>query len=352
MRAGCLGEDQAQIQQGVIAMSILSDIYVAARTRDIRNANTADPPVLVVRRGSEILFSQQLAGGHDRFARGGGAVWRFPVRDANLDHADLVLLLRASSDDAWAFEHVIIWGTTQVAGEEVVIPLASSLDYRRGRAISTDGNEGWPERQIGSVGRGLDTTRAERIIVIAATSPYGDLFPPATERPFPIQEWLDNTGTTASVTLQAGAADRLLLSYTLPTVYGGTLETGRGAFLVTDLAVPFGRRDVKDGRFTLSIDGLNSWVPAYFAVFGVGPEDGTPRVLIPFVAATGDQLKVLATGERGFHSLVLPKARVLHTVGSSDVVDPDDLDGVLARRVSADKLTAPVAAANGGAAAG
>lgn len=313
-------------------MSILSDIYIAARTRSGRTPATRDMPILVARRGTSVVFSEMLYGGTQRVGRDASGVWRFGVRAANLDHADLVFSLQASGDDAWAFEHVIIWGTTGTAGEEIVIPLASSLDRRRGQFISTDPSEGPGERKILSVGRGQDTTRAERIIVIAATSPYGDEFPPAKEESADF--WYDGPGSGGSLTLQAGGAGRLLVSYTLPRLLGAhSLDAGKAAFLMADLAAPFGRNDVQDGRFTIGIDGADRWIPAFFAVFGVGPDTGTPRVLIPFVAATGDRLKVMSSQERGFHTMVLPKARVLQAV-SPDVVQPDEREGVLMARVA------------------
>jgi hypothetical protein len=322
-------------------MSILSDIYIAARTRSVGNASTEDMPVLVARRGTSIVFSEKLYGARQRVGRDASAVWRFSIRAANLDHADLSFSLQASGDDAWAFEHVIIWGTTGPVGDEIVIPLASSLDRRRGQYISTDASEGPSERKILTVGRDQDTTRAERIIVIAATAPYGDEFPSATAVPHPPMEnhWYDSPTSSSSLTLQAGAPDRLLLSYTLPTLLGGSaLREGRAALLVTDLAAPFSRDAVKDGRFTITIENVDKWVPAFFAVFGVGPETGTPRVLIPFVATTGDRLKVMSSMERGFHTMVLPTAKVLRAV-SPHVVEPDDREGVLLSRAA----TAPEA---------
>ena len=122
------------------------------------------------------------------------------------------------------------------------------------------------------------------------------------------------------------------MSYTLPaTMAGGNLQRGEAAFFKADLAASFSRQDVEDGTFTLSIDGADSWVPNYFAVFGIGPEFGTPRVLIPFVATTGYPLHVMSSDTaKGRHTLRLPKARVLRQVDVTDAVDHDDIDGVLA----------------------
>ena len=43
-------------------MPILAELYVAARTRNVEDADTDDLPVLVVRRGSNIVFTTVRCG--------------------------------------------------------------------------------------------------------------------------------------------------------------------------------------------------------------------------------------------------------------------------------------------------
>src|SRR6187402_2954797 len=109
-------------------MPILAEIYVATRTRNTEDADTENLPVLVVRRASNIVFTRPLYGGSFRMARGAGALWRFDVREFNLDSADLHFELHAASKDAWSPEHVIVWGISGRVGDELVIPLAAFLD--------------------------------------------------------------------------------------------------------------------------------------------------------------------------------------------------------------------------------
>jgi hypothetical protein len=320
-------------------MPLLAELYVAARTRNVEDADTDDLPVLVVKRGPNIVFSKPLFGGSSRVARGAGAVWRFDMREANLDSADLSFELHASGDDAWAPEHVIVWGINGRVGDERVIPLAGFLDLATptthpdaGTWISTDTSEGERILFIPSVERGRDATRARRLIVVCATDPYGGMFPAAVGP----RTSFEAQGTSASVTLQGGAAGRLFLSYTLPaTGVGGNLQRGEGAFFIVDLAAPFSRQDLDGGAFTLTIQQFDEWVPDYFAVFGVDTTRAGPRALIPFVAASAFELKIMSSDSaRGFHSVVLPTARVFAQITSPDVVDPDDLGGVLAARVA------------------
>jgi hypothetical protein len=316
-------------------MPILAELYVATRTRNTADADTENLPVLVVQRGSDVVFTKPLFGGGFRMARGAGAVWRFDVREVNLDSAGLNVQLWASGDDAWSPEHVIAWGISGLVGDERVIPLAAFLDLaspvtpaESGVWISSDASEGERILFVPPVGRGRDATRARRLIVISATDPYGGMFPAAAG---PGGDFED-TGTVGPLTLQAGGAGRLLLSYTLPVTPQGDLAHGQGAFYVVDLAAPFSRSDLQGGAFTLTIESDDWWMPDYFAVFGVDTVNAGPRALIPFVAASAFELRQMSSDpSEGWHSVVLPTAKVLPQAPIRPDVDVDDLEGVLAR---------------------
>jgi hypothetical protein len=316
-------------------MPRLDELYVAARTRNVEDADTEDLPVLVVKRGPDIVFTKPLFGGDSMTARGAGSVWRFDVREVNLDSADLNIELHASGDDAWSPEHVIVWGISGRVGDELVIPLAAFLDLANpltpadgGVWISTDTSEGERILFVPSVGRGRDATRARRLIVIVATDAYPAMFPAAVGPGGDFEE----TGTDGPVTLQGGGAGRLFLSYTLPATPQGDLGHSASAFYIVDLAAPFGRNDLEGGAFTLTIGSEDWWKPDYFAVFGVDTRNAGPRALIPFVAASAFELRQMSSDpSEGFHSFVLPTAKVIPQLPIPPTnVDPDDLGGVLA----------------------
>ena len=315
-------------------MPILSELYVATRTRNTKDAETNNLPVLVVKRGSDTVFSKPLFGGSSRTARGAGAVWRFDVREINLDLADLSIQLWASGNDAWSPEHVIAWGISGRVGDERVIPLAAFLDLAspvtpagNGIWISGDTSEGERIFFVPSVDRGRDGTRARRLIVIAATDAYGGMFPAAAG---PGGDFAD-TGTVGPVTLQGGAPGRLFLNYTLPATPQGDLAHGAAAFYIVHLAAPFSRSDLDGGAFTLTIEFEDWWKPDYFAVFGVDTDNFGPRVLIPFVAASAFELRQMSSDpSEGWHSVLLPTAKVLPQRPIVPDVDIHDVDGVLA----------------------
>ena len=330
-------------------MPILAELYVATRTRNTSDADTENLPVLVVKRDTDIVFTKPLFGGDFRMRRGAGAVWRFDVREVNLDSADLRIELWASGNDAWSPEHVIAWGISgERVGDERVIPLAAFLDLAspvtpEGSGVWISGDTGEGERIlfVPSVGRGRDATRARRLIVISATDAYGAMFPAAAG---PGGDFED-TGTVGPLTLQAGGAGRMLLSYTLPATPQGDLEHGEGAFYVVDLAAPFSRVDCEGGTFTLTIESEDWWKPDYFAVFGVDTAIFGPNALIPFVAASAFELRQMSSDpSEGWHSVVLPTAKVLPQRIRPDAdVDADDIGGVLAARTPHTEEQEPLA---------
>jgi len=318
-------------------MPILAELYVATRTRNVEDADTDDAPLLVVKRGANTVFTQKLLGGNSQFSRAAGGVTRFDIRDANINSANLTFELHASGDDAWSPEHVIVWGISGRVGDERVIPLAAFLDLATpvtpadgGRWLSTDTSEGDRTLSIPSVGRGSNSTRARRVIVVCATDPYGGMFN-GSQGP---GGSLEDTGSANFVTLQGGGAGRLFLSYTLPSTPQADLGHGSGAFYIVDLAAPFGRVDLQGGAFTLTIAADDWWVPDYFAVFGVDTVIGGPKVLIPFVAASAFELKRMSSDpSEGVHSFVLPTAKVLPAFDLPDeVFDPGSVGGVIAAR--------------------
>jgi hypothetical protein len=319
-------------------MAILTELYVATRTRNVADADTDDPPKLIVNRGATTVFSDKLLGGSGQFNRAAGGVTRFDVSSASIDSANLSFELQPTGKDAWSPEHVIIWGISKTrTGEERVIPLAAFLDLATpvtpadgGRWLSLDTSEGDQALAIPSVGRGSNSTRARRVIVVVATAAYGGMVP-GTQGP---GGKLADAGSDGPVTLQGGGAGRLFLSYTLPATPQGDLGEGAGAFYIVDLAARFGRADLAGGAFTLTIGSEDWWVPEYFAVFGVDSEIGGPKVLIPFVAAGAPLLKRMSSDpSEGVHSFVLPTAQVLPSVNvPPEVVDPDDVGGVSAAR--------------------
>ena len=311
-------------------MAYLREIYLALRTRNSSDAETDNPPVLVVKGGSEVLYSHRLPGSY-LSDRGAGAVFSFDVAEAKLDSANLTFELWASGSDAWSPEHVILWGISGDRPAGITIPLAAFLDLANpltpeggGIWVSGDTSEGDRMLFIPGVGRGTDGTRARRLIVVSATDPYATMFPTAVG---PGGDFAD-TGTVGPLTLQAGVPGKMLLDYTLPQTPQSDQDHGGAAFYIVDLAAPFGRSDLAGGAFTLTIGSEDWWKPDYFAVFGADTERFGPNALIPFVAASAFELKQMSSdSSEGWHSIVLPNAKVIpqRRFPDDNVGDLDDV---------------------------
>ncbi len=296
-------------------MARLTELYVATRTRNINDADTDNPPTLLVSRGAQDLFLVPLDADMAGLGRGRSAIFRIDVADQGLDSDGLVLRLIASGDDAWAPEHVIAWGISGRLPDVRVAPLGALIDLATpltassaGIWLSTDSSEGVPEVALRPVGPGRGTTRAWRLLVVCATDQYPNMFPGG---PGPGGSASD-TGTAGPVTLQAGAPGRLVLSYLLPKTPQGDLARSHACFYLTELAAPFSRADVAGGQFTLTLASDDWWVPDYFAVFGLDTISGQPNVLIPFVHAPAIALERMSTDpSEGWPSNGLPTAQVV-----------------------------------------
>jgi hypothetical protein len=277
-------------------MALLKDIYIATRTRNVEDAGTTNAPKLLVSRGSQDLLLVPLEGDIDGLGRGRAAVFKIDVLDQKLDSANLVVRLLASGDDAWAPEHILVWGvaveTPAVQGNNGIAPLAALIDIAlpgsarsAGIWLSTDSSEGVSEILVSPIAPPLPTlppSRAQRIIVIVATDQYPSMWDPG---PGPGGN-REDVGTNGPVTLQAGRfGGPLFVSYQLPKTPQGDLARGHANFYLTLVAGAFGLDDDdigSDGVFTLTINSQDWWIPDYFAVFGIDSSVGQPATLIPF----------------------------------------------------------------------
>lgn len=325
-------------------MPRLTELYVATRTRNVENAGTDHPPVLLVSRAGQDLFQVPLDLDMAGMERGKASLNRLDVADLALDSEDLEFRLLAGGDDAWALEDAIAWGIAGRLPRLVTVPLAALLGLASaftpasgGTWLSTDTDEGVASVALRPVTAGTRTLRAWRLIVIAVTEPHAGFEPGGG--PGPSVGEMSDVGTAGPLTLQAGGPGRLLLSYTIPRTPQGDLGVGNANFYITDLAAPFSRADVEGGQFTLTLESSDWWVPDYFAVFGIDTTFGQPNALIPFVHAPAISLeRMSADTSEGWHTNGLPTALV---PPPSPVLPPTVIgglvDAVAARMASGDK---------------
>lgn len=326
-------------------MPRLNELFVAIRTRNVEDAGTDDAPSLLVNRAGQDLFEVPLDGDREGLGAGHAAIFRIDVSDQALDSEALELRLLAGGDDAWAPEHVVVWGIAGRLPREVVVPLAAEIELASlltadsaGTWLSTDSSEGVRSLLLRPVGSGSRTTRAWRMIAIFVTNPYPRFLPGGPGPGGPLEE----TGTDGPVTLQAGGPGRLVLSYQIPSTPQGDLYSGHANLYLADLAAPFSRADVEGGSFTLTIGSTDWWMPSYVAVFGLDTTFGQPNLLIPLVHAPAISLEQMsADPHEGVHTNALPSALAIEpgpplppVVGPiGGVLQPRDAEGARPRKV-------------------
>jgi hypothetical protein len=220
------------------------------------------------------------------------------------------------------------------------MPIAVGIDlatpmtpHDEGIWLSTDTSEGINTVFLKVIGPGRRRVAARRLAVVVATDPYPNMFP-ASPGPVGVGHDYEDRGSDGPLTLQAGGAGNLLLSYTLPQTPQGDLGYTQAGFYVPDLAAPFSRADTSGGAFTLTMGGEDYWMPDYFGVCGLDTSFGDPNVLIPFVAVSAFVLPQMSTDpSEGWRTVVLPVAlviepRLVPPVATGEVV------GAIAARVA------------------
>jgi hypothetical protein len=316
-------------------MPRLAELYIATRTRNLSDAGTSDAPALLVSRGPQDLLQVPLDSDDNGLRRGKAALFRVDVDHRAVDSEDLELRLIASGNDAWAPEQIIAWGVTSQTDDLRVVPLGGLIDLATpvtersaGVWLSTDSDEGVSTLALMPLSQGAPRTRARRLIVVVATSQYIG-FPIAGPGP---GGPLDATGTGSGVTLQAGRPGGMLMHYKFPETPQDDVARGRANFYMTSIPGPFGRADLADGSFVLSIAGRDWWAPVYVGVFGLDASQGQPTVLIPFVhAPTRSLLQMSSDPSEAWESNRLPTAQVVAPDFTAPV-ELGDLAGVLAAR--------------------
>jgi hypothetical protein len=88
-------------------MPRFTEIYVAARTRNVEDADTEDLPILVLNRAGTDIARLPLQG--NDLGTGKSEIYRIDVADQGIDSEGVSSVrLEASGDDAWSPEHIIV----------------------------------------------------------------------------------------------------------------------------------------------------------------------------------------------------------------------------------------------------
>jgi hypothetical protein len=157
-------------------MGVLESLWVAARTKNISDAATDKALVLIINELGVDKLQEKLAGPSQK-----SKIWEVHVQGRDIHVENLTnssIRIGITGDDAWAPEHVLIWGQ-EATGK--IVPIAA--EWLLETKLSTDTSEGkltFPLRRINfptinaNVGILDKTAEIKQLLVITSTADVTD----------------------------------------------------------------------------------------------------------------------------------------------------------------------------------
>jgi hypothetical protein len=204
-----------------------------------------------------------------------------PFETSDLTNSSVRLGIRG--DDAWAPEHVFVFGRAQ----RTLVPVAIETDLDT--TLSTDANEGHLTMPLRLVTPGNSTTVIRRLLLLVGTS------------------GTDDAGTDSDIELEITAGS-VALTRRIPSTPQDDQEEWRSNWYFFDVPTPFTRGDVlSGGGITLRILGDDAWLPESVLLFGLDTPAGRPTTIVPIVSIVNWDLGWLSTDtSEGKPSVPLP----------------------------------------------
>jgi len=174
------------------------------------------------------------------------------------------------SDDAWAPQHVLLFGIAETGAE----PIAMETDLEHW--LSTDSEEGKLTMPVRLVDPGTSITVIRRVLLLVYTESGIDV-----ETDSPIQ-------------LQISTNNAIVLQETVFDTPQDDLEQYTANWYFMKAAVPFTRAEVIKGHIRLSIKGTDAWLPKRVFIFGLDTEEGRPNNVVRLVSIANWDLGTLS----------------------------------------------------------
>ena len=184
-----------------------------------------------------------------------------------------------SGSDAWQPEHLLIWGEGATSAD--IIPLAIETEITT--KLSTSASEGQDRMSIRLIGKGDSDMSINRLLVIPLTrhirSRSGSSGPPirgfgdrGTDSPFEIQ--ISNNENESVVFFEIRDTSQT------------DLNDGHANFYFVPVTQSFTKKSLGEDAITISIKGLDPWLPESFFIFGLDTRRGRPENIVPLVHLT------------------------------------------------------------------
>jgi hypothetical protein len=245
-------------------MSILDNLHLAVRTRNLGDAGTSSGFNLTVNvDATDTLdknFSADLEKGEATLLGG-----PFPATlDSNL-LTNTSVRLGIRGDDAWSPQDVLLFGLAFERNELAALAMETELTD----SLSTDDREGKLTMPIRLVDRGSSSTLIRRVLLIVDT----------------IWQHFTDTETDSPIELEIRAGGNLVLLQEIVDTPQPDLEAGKSNWYPLDAGIPFTRADVlASGGITLRIKGDDAWKPMRLFLFGLDTATGRPNEVVSLVS--------------------------------------------------------------------
>ena len=264
-------------------MALIDHVWFAALTRHLDDAGTDDLINLTVNvAGTDVINTD--VGWHTRSGQGYFLINNdfTPFDSAGLTDSSVRIGVRG--DDAWAPEHILIFGHSP----RLFFPVAMETDIDA--MLSGDSDEGHLTMPLRLVAPGDSTTVIRRLLLLVDTT------------------GTDDAGTDSPVQLQITAAGNNVFTQQIPGTAQDDLDKWRANWYFLDGQAPFTRGDViGSGGITLSILGTDAWQPQHLVLFGLDAPSGRPNKMVSLVAIIDWSLGWLSGDPaEGKQSLSLP----------------------------------------------
>jgi hypothetical protein len=194
-------------------------------------------------------------------------------------------------DDAWAPEHVFVFGRTQPSLEGLPSRIMGlAMETNVSRWLSTDKSEGHLTIPIRLVDAGSSNTVIQRVLMLVYTHSGSNI---ETDNPIHLQVTANGISVLQQQTGNTGQDD---------------LEQYTTNWYELDVNVPFTRAGViSNGGIRLSILGTDAWLPNKLFLFGLDTATGRPNEVVTLVTIPEWNLGVLSTDvSEGSPSVLLP----------------------------------------------
>ena len=267
----------------------LSRIWISILTKGDEDAGTNEGITLKISTQNTTRIDRYIPYSNDTNRTGPGFedqpyldrkeanLYHIPVRGTNIVPEDLFsddaeVLLGIKGDNAWAPQHIFLWGET--AHTRQVFPLVIETDIEPW--LSTDSSEGPEFLQLRTIQKGDAAMTINRLLLVTLTE--------GTSRDDSI--WTDPNpyfGTDDPVHIEISRQGETVVSYEIADSPQTDFDSGFANMYFFPAKAPFSKAELDSESIVLTLGGQDEWVPRKLFLFGLNTAEGRANAIVPLV---------------------------------------------------------------------